>query len=94
MSDEIHKGLRALDWGSLDAQWRSGLQHWLWNGIEPGSFLTACLRNNLRDAAACAGPGAWEKLPALINWMHFELPGASWGSADITNAWRRSKRRG
>lgn len=60
----------------------SGMQRYVEHGIEPGSFLTAVLCNDLKGAVANADDN---NIQELVEWVRFcwnELPANIWGSPE------------
>ena len=61
-------------------------------GFPPGSFLTAVLCNDLREAFACADD---ENAAAMRDWVRFFYncaPAGCWGSPDRFQAWMAARR--
>lgn len=54
---------------------------------EVGGFLTACLENKFVDAACRAHPAVVGMLQGIAKLIFNELPGHSWGSPEIVQAW-------
>ena len=64
----------------------SGMKRYVEQGIMPGSFLTAVLCNDLKEAVAHADAGNIEE---LVEWVRFcwnELPASIWGSHEKVKA--------
>ena len=64
----------------------SGMQRYVEQGIEPGSFLTAVLCNNLKEAVANADSSNIEELIAWVRFCWNELPADIWGSPEKVEA--------
>lgn len=45
------------------------------------------IENDLRAAAQTLSNSNWATLPAILNWMHEELPADCWGSREKRLAW-------
>lgn len=56
-------------------------------GVPPGSFITALLENNLRDACTCADDLNLSNLPAYVAMLHGKAPAVCWGSPEKVAAW-------
>ncbi len=68
---------------------REGLRLYVEQGVEPGSFLCACIDNDLRMAIAMADDEVAQKIGAVVTWLHNHAPGTCWGSKDNRIAWCR-----
>lgn len=55
--------------------------------IPTGSFLRACLENDLREAVARADHQNIHLLPEVVSYMYNELPFNCWGSPERVKAW-------
>ena len=65
-----------------------GLQRYIDHGIQPGSFLSAVLSNDLREAVGRADDTNIHCLPAYIRWLYNEAPAMCWGSPEAVDSWR------
>ena len=65
----------------------NGMFLYLVHRIEPGSFTTALLSNNLRESVACADKNNARCLKEWVQFMYCELPSGSWGSPQQVQAW-------
>jgi hypothetical protein len=53
-----------------------------------GSFLTACLENNLQDAMLrAADPATVVAVKGIVEFLCWHVPSTSWGSPDAVHAW-------
>ena len=57
------------------------------NGIEPGSFLTALINNDLKETFGRADDVNRDCIRSYIMWFYNEAPGGSWGYEDAANKW-------
>jgi hypothetical protein len=64
-----------------------GLARYVNHAIEPGSFLTAVLENDLREACARADLDNMRSLVALVCFCYNNIPSAAWGSPERVEAW-------
>lgn len=64
-----------------------GLIRYYENGIEPGSFLTAVINNDLKEACGRADDTNRHCLFNYIMWFYNEAPTGSWGHSDATEQW-------
>lgn len=69
-----------------------GIERYLEHGIEPGSFLTAVIHNNLAEAVGCADEENMANLPAYVAFFHNEAPSTSWGSEERMQQWIKARR--
>jgi hypothetical protein len=63
------------------------LRRYIEHGILPGHFLTAVLRNDLKEAVARADPVNQALLPVYVQWLYNRAPAACWGSPAQVAAW-------
>jgi len=54
---------------------------------KPGNFLTAVIRNDLREACGLADDENMRNLPAYVAYFYNEAPSICWGSQAIMDAW-------
>jgi len=54
---------------------------------KPGNFLSAVIRNDLRDACGLADDENMRNLPAYVAYFYNEAPNICWGSQTIMDAW-------
>lgn len=64
---------------------RHGMKLYIEEGIRPGSFLTACLANNLVQAVGGASSQTWDYIFSVCDFLWNELPAPAgenspWGS--------------
>lgn len=69
-----------------------GVQLYLVHGIEPGSFLTAVIKNDLKEACACADDENQRLLFGIVHWFYNEAPIGSWGSEENYTNWIKRTR--
>ena len=68
-----------------------GLRRYIENGIKPGSFLSAVLSNNLRDAVEYADDTNYRRIPDYIQFLYNYAPAGSWGSVKNFYSWMEHK---
>lgn len=56
-----------------DYMW-GGMLNWIEYGIDPGSFLSSLLSNNLYEAIKCADATNIHKIPDYIRWLYNYTP--------------------
>lgn len=74
-------------WGNVPRYMRGGLARWIRYGIEPGSFLTAVICNDLRSACECADDTNRHLLFAYVQFLYCHAPSSCWGSPKRFEAW-------
>lgn len=66
---------------------RGGIFRYIEQGIPPGSFLTAVIHNDLREAIGQADHINILALPTIVAWFHNNAPAVCWGSKAQMQAW-------
>ena len=69
----------------------SGLQRYIENHIQPGDFLSAVIRNDLKDAINYADDENLRNLPAYVGFLYNKAPNGCWGSEELFELWLSSK---
>ena len=64
-----------------------GLQRYIENHVAPGDFLTAVIKNDLKEAVSRADDENLNNLPAYIGFLYNQAPGSCWGSEEIFKEW-------
>lgn len=64
-----------------------GLERYFLDRVEPGQFLVALIRNDLRMAVGLADPASLEALPSLCKFLYNFAPTQSHGSRTIVDKW-------
>lgn len=73
----------ALESDGLHDKFRGGMSRYFNAGIVPGSFLTAVLKNDLREAILFADDESLILLPDLVRWLTLTLRQPQmWGSKE------------
>lgn len=70
---------------------QAGLMLWVTDHVQPGDFLTAILRNDLREACGRADEYNRTKLFAIVAWLYNHAPHNCWGSPDRFEAWANAR---
>lgn len=65
-----------------------GLIRYIVDGVKPGTFLQAVLRDSLVDAASHADDINRHALLAYAHFLYSHTPRGCWGSAEAVQAWR------
>jgi hypothetical protein len=79
--------LAPANWSLIPQHMIGGLRRYIEDGIEPGSFLSAVLRNDLRRAVEQADATNIDRLPDYIRFLYNYAPTGSWGSPDEFDEW-------
>jgi hypothetical protein len=72
-----------------DERWHEPVARYLENKIPPGSFLSAVICNDLREACGRADMLSRVQLFDLVVWFYNYAPSNSWGSPEKFEAWLR-----
>ncbi len=75
------------NYSMLPERLQGGAQRYIEHGIEPGSFLTAIICNDLREACACADDEMRHRLFDIVSWFYNEAPAQCWGGRERMAAW-------
>lgn len=67
----------------------AAIHRYVFQGIPPGSFLTAVLCNDLREAVGRADLDNYRNLKSIVTYCYQELPAAAWGSPNRFDTWLR-----
>jgi len=76
-----------LNYSVLHEHLQGGMRRYIEDGIPPGSFLQACLANDLTEAVGHASSQTWEYIHSVVMFLWNELPGrgyseSPWGSRE------------
>jgi hypothetical protein len=74
-------------WEDIPKYMWGGINRYVMNGIEPGSFLKAVLENNLVGAVDRADGTNKYKLVEYADLLYNVLPNQCWGSPQRVNDW-------
>ena len=72
---------------SIPERMMGGIQRYIEQGIPPGSFLTAVICNDLKEAVGRADGENLRQLPAYVSYFYNDAPSACWGSPEKYEAW-------
>lgn len=78
----------------MPAHTLDALNRYLEHGIEPGSFLTAVLCNDLQGAFMKADDMNTANMFAIVKYLYNNIPGHAWGSVEHVRAWMARFNRG
>ena len=77
-----------IDYTNCPDHVRDTLQRYLEQGYGPGGFLSAVLSNDLMASVDRADNTSLAVLPAIVSWLHNEVPTACYGSPQRVRSWR------
>ena len=77
------------DWSLIPHHMRGAVERYVMHGIPPGSFLTALINNDLREAVARADDMNVNRLPDYVRFFYNSAPSGSWGHPDAVSQWTR-----
>jgi hypothetical protein len=69
------------------------IHNYIQYGVEPGSFLSAIIRNDLTYAVLSADEENMDNIPAFVSYFHEKAPAICWGNAEIMDIWIESHRK-
>lgn len=79
---ELRKGVDSIDRDVTDA-----LANYFERGLDPGSFVMACLMNDLALAVSRSHPINIRSIGHIGLWLVQRAPQGSWGSPEIVAGW-------
>ena len=65
----------------------AALKRYIEHHLPPGSFLTAVITNNLKEAVMNADHWNLGNIPAYVNYLYNHAPSQCWGSPARMTAW-------
>lgn len=71
----------------MPAKYVPGLERWIKEGIEPGGFLQAVLKNDLFNAIAKADQVSQMALEFICGWLSCHAPAPCFGSEKNYKEW-------
>lgn len=76
-----------VNYSILPGHMRGGMQKYIEDGIRPGDFLLAVLRNDLVGAAKLADEINLRRLHDFAEFLYNEAPIACWGNKEAIDEW-------
>jgi hypothetical protein len=70
---------------------RESLERYVEQHNDPGSFLRACLENNLLLACVCADENNVKHLPEVVQLITKAVPSVAWGNLEKVENWIANK---
>ena len=83
--NKAHLEAEAVKW--IPEHMIGALSRYVFDGLQPGSFLEAVLCNDLRRAVERANDKNSDNLPNWIMLLYNYVPAACWGSPDKYRQW-------
>ena len=78
---------RPIDYSDLPEHMQGAMERYMQYGIEPGSFLTAVLCNDLMGAVGRADSINRARLNDYATWLYNNAPRMSFGSLEKVERW-------
>lgn len=76
-----------IDYSMLPEHLRAGLQRYIEDGVKPGDFLCAVLRNDLMGAWGRADEYCKAQMNGIMDFVYNQMPAGSHGSEAELNLW-------
>lgn len=90
-SEALDAGFRQYN---VSQKYQGGLLRYILQGIRPGSFLMACLWNDLKSAVSRADlMTGIDDLRSVMQFLMWSAPRSCWGDEDAVENWVRIKTR-
>jgi hypothetical protein len=70
----------------------SGIHRYVYQHIKPGSFLTAVLSNDLKEAIGQADEDNLCEIANIVGYIYNEIPGICWGSPERVTDWLKGRK--
>lgn len=89
MSPDAQHTARMIETGRhmIPAHMWGAIERYMLHGIPPGSFLTAVLSNDLREAFARADDENAACMKQWVQFLYAYAPSGSWGSPERFRSW-------
>lgn len=79
--------LITLDYSSLPEGLEGCMRRYIEDRLQPGSFLSAVLENNLRESFATADNVNRYAMFDIVSWVYNNAPASCWGSPEKVKQW-------
>ena len=66
---------------------QAGLERYVEHGVMPGGFMSAVLRNDMKNAFRYADDENAQNMANIMQWIECNLPIRCWGSASRVAVW-------
>ncbi len=87
------ESLQYINYSKLPESSRGAMKRYIEYGIEPGSFLTAVIENNLSESFACADENNRFLLFDIVSWFYSTAPMQCWKSRENRIAWQEEQQK-
>ena len=77
----------SIDYSKLPVSLRGGAQRYIEQGVTPGGFMQAVIRNDLALAIGRTDSNNLAWIRDIVSFWYNEAPGACWGSREKMDAW-------
>lgn len=78
-------------YANIPEHMREALRRYVEDGIQPGSFLTAIIRNDLCEAVNRADDTNLPLIKLYVQWFYNEAPGTCWHNRENMTEWMRAR---
>jgi len=68
----------------------NAMEQYIYNGIPPGDFITACFENNLSKAVMFADDNSMRSVKNIVKYIFNYTPHLCHGSTEAVRCWLRS----
>lgn len=79
--------LPPIDYSMLPEHMRGGARLYIENGVPPGSFMMAVLKNDLTGAFGRADQTNLQYMREWCDWLYNQCPSVAWRTDENINAW-------
>jgi hypothetical protein len=76
-----------IDYARIPSRLMEALQRYVRDGIPPGQFLQAVLRNDLQDAVARGDAQSLAALRHVVGWLYNCAASSCWGRPEAVEEW-------
>lgn len=77
-----------IKYEALPEELRPGMKRYIEQGIQPGGFLCAVIRNDFAAAACHASATTIYRFRDIATFMYSNMPIGSWGSNEALQSWK------
>lgn len=75
------------NWDLIPAYMHGAVERYVMHGVPPGSFLTAVLSNDLREAFARADDDNTAAMKGWVRFIYMHVPSNAHGTPEMVDAW-------
>ena len=84
---EIKLIMEDANWDLIPEHMQGAMKRYLFQGLQPGSFLEAVLTNNLSEAFRRADDININRIADYVRFLTWHAPAACWGSEEAYSRW-------